>query len=562
MPTPRELVSRIYIKLDGNEVQRPVMQKLVEVVVDQHTHLPDFFTIRFLDENLELLDNGPFDLIKEVEIEAAKQDGNKVSLIKGEITALEPLYNEGMIAELLVRGYDKSHRLFREHKSKAFLNKKDSDLAEEIANAAGLQAEIERTTAIYDHIYQRNQTDLNFLMQRAWRIGYECFVSDGKLYFRKPPSGDASLTLTWGTDLLSFHPRMTLAEQIDEVVVKGWDVDKKEPIVGRANHGHLYPGIQESKDGKTWAQSFGSGKKVIVDQPVRSQVEADTFATARMDEVSGAFVEAQGVAFRRPDIKAGAIANIQNLGERFSGSYLITHATHVLTADGLTTTFNVRGSRLGLLSEQLHRQPLTDHWQGFVIAIVTNTDDPQNWGRVRVKYPWLTNDAESNWARVIGIGAGPETGYCVIPEVGDEVLVGFIHGDFSQPCVLGGLWNGQDKLPPETDGASGGEKPKVRSWRSRTGHKIAIYDNTDNKIEIVTSGGHEITLDDTNRKINLSTSGGLKMTLDDGGRKITIHSGNEIEVKSTGNLKIQAGANLDLQASAQINIKGAMVNIN
>ncbi len=166
----------------------------------------------------------------------------------------------------------------------------------------------------------------------------------------------------------------------------------------------------------------------------------------------------------------------------------------------------MRGCRLGLLIEQLHRQPLTDIAR-FCYSHCDQHDDPQNWGRVRVKYPWLTNDAESNWARVIGIGAGPETGYCVIPEVGDEVLVGFIHGDFSQPCVLGGLWNGQDKLPPETDGASGGEKPKVRSWRSRTGHKIAIYDNTDNKIEIVTSGGHEITLDDTNRKINLSTSG-------------------------------------------------------
>lgn len=562
MPTPRELVSRIYITLEGNEVQRPVMQKLVEVVVDQHTHLPDYFTIRFQDENLELLDNGPFDLTKEIEIEAAKQDGNKISLIKGEITALEPLYNEGMVAELLVRGYDKSHRMFRENKSKAYLNKKDSDLAEEIANVAGLQTEIERTSGVYDHIYQRNQTDLNFLMQRAWRIGFECFVSDGKLYFRSPPSGDASLTLTWGSDLLSFHPRMTLAEQVDEVVVKGWDIDKKEAIVGRANQGHLYANIQESKDGKSWSQSFGNGKKVIVDQPVISQSEADTLATARLDEVSGAFVEAEGVAFRRPDIKAGVMVNIENLGERFSGAYLVTHALHVLTADGLTTTFNVRGSRTGLLSEQFHRQPLVDRWQGFVIAVVTNTDDPQNWGRVKIKYPWLTDDAESNWARVVGIGAGPETGYCTIPEVGDEVLVGFIHGDFSHPCVIGGLWNGQDKLPPETESAPSGEKPKVRTWHSRSGHKIAIYDNADNKIEIVTSGGHELTLDDANRKISLLSSGGLKMTLDDGGSKITIESGNEVEVKATGNLKIQAGANLDIQASGQVNIKGAMVNIN
>jgi uncharacterized protein len=111
------------------------------------------------------------------------------TLIKGEITALEPVFGEGMVAELVVRGFDKSHRLYRETKSRAFLNKKDSDLAQEIAQAVGLSVQVDATSTVYDHIYQHNQSDLAFLMQRAWRIGYECFVEDGQLYFRKPPNG-------------------------------------------------------------------------------------------------------------------------------------------------------------------------------------------------------------------------------------------------------------------------------------------------------------------------------------------------------------------------------------
>jgi phage protein D/phage baseplate assembly protein gpV len=562
MTTPSSIVSRIYIDLDGSEVQRPIMQKLIEVQVDQQSHLPDMFSIRFRDPGLEILDNGPFDLTKEVEIKAAKQDGEQVSLIKGEITAIEPIFKEGMILDFLVRGYDPSHRLYRETKSQAILNTKDSDLAEQIARDAGLQPEIDATSTVYDHVFQHNQSDLAFLMQRAWRIGYECFVSDGKLYFRQPPSESANITLTWGDDLLVFRPRMTLAEQVDEVLVKGWDVDRQEAIVGQANQGELYPEVGESQDGSSWSRNFGTGKKIIVNQPVTSQAEADILASARLNELSGAFIDAEGLAFRRPDIKAGQKVRLEALGNRFSGTYLVTNATHVYTTEGLKTTFCVRGSRTGLLNEQINmREPIT-RWTGVYTAIVTNTDDPNDWGRVKVMFPWLSNDAESNWARVLGIGAGPEAGIFVIPEVGDEVLVVFGHGDFSQPFVLGGVWNGQNALPPEGSGAPTGEKPLVRTWTSRSGHRISTYDNADEKVEIISAGGHSIILDDANSKIEFTSSSGLTITLDDNGSKVSFGGSSEVEVNTSGNLKLQAGGNIDLQASGQVNIQGAMINLN
>ncbi len=555
MAVGSQLASQVSIKLNGTEVERPVMTSLLAVLVDQHCHLPGFFSIRLHDRDLELLDNGPFDLAKEVEILAETDDGQKVTLIKGEITALEPNFGEGMIAELVVHGYDKSHRLFRETRSVAHLNKKDSDLAGAIAQAAGLQPEVDPTSTVYDHIFQHNQSDLVFLTERAWRVGYECFVADDKLYFRKPPSGGDSVTLTWGDDLLSFRPRLTLAEQVDEVVVKGWDVEGQKAIVGRAQQGGLYPKIQESKNGAQWAGSFGQGKLVIVDQPVVSQAEADGLAAARLDEISGAFIEAEGTALRRPDIMAGKSVTLEALGDRLSGTYLVTAATHLYTEEGLKTTFTVRGSRTGLLAERLGGTRAPDRWPGVVPAVVTNTDDPNNWGRVKVKFPWLTDDAESDWARVMGIGAGPEAGLYVMPDVGDEVLVAFGHGDFGQPFVLGGVWNGQHDLPPEGAGAAAGEKPLVRTWHSRGGHWLAMYDNADNKVEVVTAGGHKIVLDDANRKVSITSSGGLTVELDDSARKIKIESGGEVEIKASSNMKLEANGNLSLKG-AQLNLEG------
>lgn len=562
MSQERQLASHVAILIDGTEIEGAVFQELLEVMVDQHAHLPAFFSIRLKDKQLALLDNGPFDLTKKIEIKAKAGDDSQHTIIKGEITALEPNFNEGMMAELVVQGYDPSHRLFRQQKTRAHLNKKDADLAMEIAQEAGLRAEVDNTQIVYEHIIQHNQTDLEFLGQRAWRIGYECFIKDGKLFFRKPPQNGPALILTWGSDLVSFRPRMTLAEQVDEVIVKGWDVEKKEAWVGRAEQGQLYPGVQDKSKVKDWASSFGTGKKIFVDQNVISQAEANQLAAARMDEISGAFIEAQGVAFRRPDIQTGMFVQLEGLGKRLSGKYLVTSARHIFNSAGLRTYFDVRGTRLGLLSQDLSNLAMADRWPGVAPAIVTNTDDPNGWGRIKIKFPWMADDAESAWCRLAAPGAGPEAGFLSIPEVGDEVLVSFAHGDFGQPYILGGLWNGQHDLPPEVGKASTGEKPHVRTWRSRTGHLITFYDNSDNKIEVTSAAGHQIILNDQKQKITIASKSGQKIQLDDQSSKITIESKGEVEIKSSTNMKLKAGANLNLEASGNVTVKGATIQLN
>lgn len=571
MPVAFDLASQIQIKVDGNEIGPEVMGNVLSAEVDQHAHLPDMFTLRLKDPNFaqegtSLIDEGPFDLTKEVEISAETAGGDRVVLVKGEVTALEPEFQEGMIARLVVRGYDTSHRLYREMKSTAHLNKKDSDLAREIAGTVNLQAEVEATSTVYNHIFQHNQSDLAFLQERAWRIGFECFVEDGKLIFRKPPGGGETVTLTWGGDLLSFYPRMNLAEQVDEVIVRGWSVADKRAIVGRAQQGELYPEIEESQDGAAWAQTFGAGKHIHLGETVMSQAEADTLAAARLNELSGAFVQAEGTALRRPDIRAGRFVRLEALGSRFSGTYLVTTARHTYTQEGLKTLFSVRGLRTGQAIEEMGARTLRERYSGVVSAIVTNADDPENLGRVKVKFPWMTEDAESDWARVVSVGAGPEAGLYVVPEVDDEVIVAFEQGDFHRPYVLGGVWNGQDAVPPT---APGSERPLVRSWHSRTGHHITVYDNDKKKIEIVTAGGHTLVLDDANQEITVTSSGGIKLTLADSGGKATLEA-TEIALKANGNLTIEASANIEVSASAnlelsangQVTIKGAMINLN
>jgi phage protein D len=575
------LASQIDIFVDGTAVPTDTMDNLMEAVVDQHSHLPHMFMLRFYDSAHELIDGSTFGLTKEVEIKGYNSSDTAFSLIKGEITALEPQLNEGMESVLVVRGYDKSHRLFREVKSQAFLNIKDSDLASQIAGNAGLSAQVDSTSTVYDHLFQDNQTDLAFLVGRAWRIGYECFADDGKLYFRKPPTSGTTQRLKWGEGLISFRATESLAEQVDEVQVKGWDAEKLDAIVGKAKKGKLYPSSTAGGEyGK--ASSFGKGLMIVVDQPVVSQAEADIMAEARINELSGTFLEAEGVAYQEPAVRSGQFVEIEGVGRKFAGKYMVTQATHVYNNDaGLRVTFMARGTRTGLVAEQVNRRPPLQRWTGVVAATVTNTDDPNDWGRVKVQYPWLTDSDESWWARLVSVGAGPEAGLFAVPEVGDEVAVAFEHGDFNRPFVLGGMWNGKHKIPPPGAGAGAGEKPQVRTWHSIKGHYMAMYDNADNKIEtmtvaghhlvmddankmveIKTSGGHTVTMDDQGKKLEITTSGGHTITLDDTARKATITSSGDVEIKAGMNMKIEASGMMDLKASGPVNIKGAVVNIN
>ncbi|MBE9009105.1 phage tail protein [Pseudanabaenaceae cyanobacterium LEGE 13415] len=192
---------------------------------------------------------------------------------------------------------------------------------------------------------------------------------------------------------------------------------------------------------------------------------------------------------------------------------------------------------------------------GMTIGIVTNTQDPDGMGRVKVQFPWLSDQDESNWARVVTPMAGSDRGIYFLPEVGDEVLVAFEHGVIDFPYVLGSLWNGQD-APPESNGD--GENNK-RVIQSRSGHRIC-FDDTDsaNKLEIV-SGNNKIVIDAQANTITISADSDLVIESSNGAIQL---KGNSVEISAQMEVKIEANQGIDLNATGEMKIQGSMVNIN
>ena len=202
----------------------------------------------------------------------------------------------------------------------------------------------------------------------------------------------------------------------------------------------------------------------------------------------------------------------------------------------------------------------TDRIQGVAIGLVTKNKDDEGMGRVRVRYPWREGSEESYWARLTVLAAGNDRGTLWIPEVGDEVLLGFDKGDINHPFVLGALWNGQD-VPPEknTDGEN-----NTKIFRSRSGHQIKFFDkDTKESFEIKTKGGHVLLMDDSagSAQIIIKDSSGNKIEIKSAQNSLTIESGLSLKIKSQS-IDIEAGASMNIKATGTISIQGALVKIN
>lgn len=197
------------------------------------------------------------------------------------------------------------------------------------------------------------------------------------------------------------------------------------------------------------------------------------------------------------------------------------------------------------------------HFYGVTVGVVTNNQDPDGMGRVKVSLPWLSDEDESNWARMATPMAGNERGTYFLPEVEDEVLVAFEHGLVEYPFVIGALWNGNDK-PPESNGD--GEN-NTRMIKSRSGHIIRLLDKDgEEKIEIIDKNEkNSIVISSSDDTITITADSDLTIQSSNGTLKL---SGNGVEIESQAAVKIQGSQDVDVKSDANVNLKGSIINLN
>lgn len=560
------------VTVGGSALSSTCASLLEELVVDNDLHLPDRFALRFSDPDGTLLERSGLKIGATVTVALGEVGAAVTSpVISGDVTSIEADYSPAG-AHVVVRGYELSYRLQNTRTTKAWLNVKDDDVARSLASKHGIPpGHIDAATTVHEHLPQLNVTDWEFLAARAREIGFDLRVSDGRLDFRKAAAADTPpVQLTMQDNLERFHPRVSSASQVTGVTVRGWDPGAKQPVVGT---GHPQTGSASLfQTPRVLAGRARAAGYIAADRPLGTQGEAQVAATAIADRIAGSFVEAEGTARGDPRLRAGVCVSVSRVSSQFKGRYVLTATQHTWDGvDGYRTHFTVSGreerSLFGLTHGPAAGGGVGPAVSGVVVGLVSNIKDSQPLGRAKLKFPWLSEDYESDWVRVCQAGAGSRRGAVFLPEVGDEVLVAFEHGDVRRPYVIGGLYNGVDKplLGAELiDNATGGVKR--RGIVSKKGHKLVFLDDdAKSGIALITAGKLRIALKDSGTTIHIAADGTVLVE----GNTVTISAKQSLKLSSDGSVDIE-GSTVSVKATeagtldggAELTVKGGIVRIN
>ncbi|MFE7111317.1 VgrG-related protein [Streptomyces sp. NPDC057575] len=588
------VATALVVEFGGSPLPPKFVNTLVEGYVDDSRTLPDLFLLRFRDPDRVLLEQTGLKIGSEARLLArAGGDSAPKPLLKGVVTALEVELDEtGTFT--VVRGLDESHRLFRGRRVASYQNMTLVDICAQVAQRAGLKpGTVDVAGPVLEHIAQPNVTDWEFIRDLAEEAGAQAYVLDGRLHITRPaeasgaPDGSARadrdpLVLEMGSNLLRCRAGVSSAEQVSEVEVRGWDVKAKQPLVGRAPAGKsatLELGVSAAEV----TAPFGEARFVVTDAAYGAQAQVDQAAKALAERIAGSFAELEAVIRGNPEVRAGSAVALNAVGAPFEGRYTVTSSRHVFDpVRGYETWLTVSGQQERSLFGLTGGGPGSggagggggSRCAGLVSGTVTDTHDPEGSGRVKVRFPWLSDEYASDWARTAQSG-GTSGGEAFIPEVGDEVLVGFEHGHLDRPYVLAGLYNGKDR-PSQGSGSGGGGggggpagggpggaagavagavtgESSASGPASEPAPGAPLVDPTSgavNRRSIASKSGNQLEiLDDANgpQGVRLLTGDGkLKIDLDRKGTVIVINSDGSVNIEAKQQVSIKAARGVAL----------------
>ncbi|MGH8566157.1 MAG: phage late control D family protein [Gammaproteobacteria bacterium] len=347
MSVPQPLSPRVpafAVRVNGTRLEGAAAWQISSITVEEHVDLPSMFTLELgssddLDGEAAWLDDDKlFAIGDEITIQLGYTDSALRPVITGEVTGLGIEWSAEGLPRMMVRGYDRRHRLQRGRRVRTFVKKKDSEIAAQIAAERGFSAQITDSTTIHDYIVQANQSDLTFLQERARRIHYEVVVEDRALHFHPVAYEKAPvLSLSIENELSEFRAELSSAGQVNSVTAMGWNVTDKKAVVGRASAYKRMGGQATAAD--RVREAFGEAEELMSFEPVGSLQEAESRATARLGTVGLRLVRGEGACPGRTDVRAGKVIEIKGIGKRFSGPYYVTAVSHQYNPEGYSTHF-------------------------------------------------------------------------------------------------------------------------------------------------------------------------------------------------------------------------------
>ncbi len=520
-----------------------------------------------------------------IEISAQFGDSPAQNLFKGIVTAARLRIRATAAPELELTCRDKAIRLGTIRHTAKWEKLKDSEILSKIITDAGLSADVAATTQTAD-LVQHDCTDWDFLRMLADRNGLVLDVSDGKIRAFAPDSPTATLAVTLGRDILDFDVTLDAAPLEAGVKLSGWNPSSQAAQSGEATAAAV--GDWGNVTPARLAEATGSRTRQTTLPYSEGQVSLSSVATARAARVGLAAMQGrcsyQGTTLAGP----GDGLTIAGVGARMGGTALVSGVTHVLTGGNWITKARLglpqdwRGDGVGVAAPGAGG--LVAPVQGLHIGTVAALLDPGDSNpfgdatMIQVQLPLSGDPPVALWARFAQPHATASAGIQFLPEIGDEVVVGFFSDDPAAPVVLGALHSGKiARARPAT------EKNELKGLTTRSGLSIT-FDDDKKILTLLTPGGHSVEMNDDTKELHLKDLTGNTLTMAQAG--VTLESKGTLDLKAQGavtisstsgdvtakglnvtldgsvGVKAKGGATSELSAGGQTVVKGAMVMIN
>jgi Rhs element Vgr protein len=500
-------------------------------------------------------------------------DSNNVNVFKGIIISnTQKASDNGGL--LVVECRDEAVKMTLDKNSKHYNNITASDVAETLLGNYGIaNTNISPATVTHKQLVQYNSSDWDFMISRLDAAGLMCILNNGETRIKKmeaTPTGSNLPVFEFGNNIIEFDGSMDARAQSGSVVLQSWNYSTQELETENAALNLSNPGGISTDDlgtGQTTTIRAG-GKKETTEQQALAK-------TKKIREVLSK-IKGRVKFFGRvaQPVIAGDFVTLQGLGANFNGNAFVSAIQHDYS-DGDWTTTATLGWDENFFTEQIN--PLSEtsgsgdlnSLGGLQTGIITDIIDADGDFRIKLRLPMVSNQEDGVYARLATLDAGNNRGTFFMPEVGDEVVVGFMNNNPAQPVILGMLHSSKNAAPLKPESAN-----DKKGYVSRSEIKILI-DDGEKSITIQTPGGHIFVMNDTEKSIKLTDSNSNKIVMEQSG--ITIESATaltlkaattlsisapQLSAKADGELKMEGGGSTTVSSSGAMTIKGSVVSIN
>ncbi|UWY27416.1 type VI secretion system tip protein VgrG [Flavobacterium sp. TR2] len=553
---------RLTIKANGSPIKDSY--PVESVYITHELNRISYAEISLIDGTVESADfpiSDSADLIpgNTIEITAGYGSDAETSIFKGVIVKQAIRINDGEPFALIITCKHKAVTMCYNKTEAQFSSKTDSAIMNSIASNYGVTATVDSTTAVSEAMFQKLATDWDFVLARADFNGFVIALDGDEMTIGKPKvDGDAVLRIGFGESILSFDAELSAEKQPTALQVSSWDIKQQSLLVSNAAEPSL--NAQGNLSAKTLSGQLNQKELKLTSNTPLTNEDLTVWGNSSLLKIRLAAIRGVVSFIGNGTVKPNTVIELAGVGDRFNGNAYVTMVNHVLESGNWTTKvkfgldekFAYENKDFAYPNASGQLPPIN----GLQVATVKKIfGDPDSQFRILITLPSNAENQDGIWARMANFHATNKAGAGFLPEVGDEVIIGFLENDPRYPVILGSLYS-----TAKTAAATAADNNNyIKTIITKSQLKMT-FDDEKKILKLETPAGNYITFSDDAKSIEIKDQHSNSITMDSNG--ISVQSSKDIVLDAKGKISLTAVQNVEIEAQMDVKMTGLNINNN